>query len=139
MSLKTCQILVFNLALHGLGSNEFWRMLFRVYEDRLMQGPFKQGAYHIFSLIGFLIRSTYTINQSHHDTEQFEKELQAFIEKYKKYNKRHNRLESVPMHKYQGIPKLYEEARIPWRNDPNRFKHKEYVNVINEVTKVFKE
>ena len=55
--LKTCQILVFNLAVHGVGNRSLWNNLMQVYEDRIMRDyRFSGGSYHIFSLIGFIIR-----------------------------------------------------------------------------------
>lgn len=56
-SLKTCQILVFNLALYGQGSQRLWEALIKRYEGELMQeNKYNAGSYHIFSLIGFIIR-----------------------------------------------------------------------------------
>jgi hypothetical protein len=55
--LKTCQILVFNLAVHGVGNRKLWNNLMQVYEGRIMRDHrFSGGSYHIFSLIGFVIR-----------------------------------------------------------------------------------
>ena len=58
--LKTCQILVFNLAVHGVGNRNLWSHLMQVYETRIMRDHrFSGGSYHIFSLIGFIIRHSY--------------------------------------------------------------------------------
>ena len=58
--LKTCQILVFNLAVHGVGTRNLWDHLMQVYEARIMRDHrFNGGSFHIFSLIGFMTRSQY--------------------------------------------------------------------------------
>ena len=113
-----------------------------VYETTLMPGRFKYGTYHIFSLIGFLMRATYTRTAGSKqedvaETEQFERALAAFLEKYKQFNKRYNRLEGVPMYKYQDIPAIYEAARTKWRSDQDLFKHKDHIDVIEEVERLF--
>jgi len=61
--IKVSQILVFNLAVHGTGSNSLWRSLFKVYDESISKegSPLIQGTYHIFSLIGFLIRDSYEV------------------------------------------------------------------------------
>jgi hypothetical protein len=56
--LKTSQILVFNLAVHGVGTRNLWNHLMQVYEARIMRDHrFNGGSYHIFSLIGFMTRN----------------------------------------------------------------------------------
>jgi hypothetical protein len=56
--LKTSQILVFNLAVHGVGTRNLWNHLMQVYEARIMRDHrFNGGSYHIFSLIGFITRN----------------------------------------------------------------------------------
>jgi hypothetical protein len=60
-SLKTCQILVFNLALHGAGSQKLWRILMQIYEKRFMKAS-RNDSYHIFSLIGFMMRDSFVTN-----------------------------------------------------------------------------
>jgi hypothetical protein len=61
--IKVNQILVFNLAVHGAGTNSLWRSLFKVYDESMLKEgtPLIQGTYHIFSLIGFLMRDSYEV------------------------------------------------------------------------------
>ena len=59
-SLKTCQILVFNLALYGQGDEQLWKALINIYKNNLIEeNKFNSGSYHIFSLIGFMMKQNY--------------------------------------------------------------------------------
>ena len=69
-SLKTYQILVFNMALYGQGNQRLWEALIKLYVNTILQeNKYNGGSYHIFSLIGFIIRQKY---RGALETEEFE-------------------------------------------------------------------
>jgi hypothetical protein len=83
---------VFNLALHGRGSEALWLKLIERYEDSIMKARFQSGPYHIFSLIGFMMRNNYhVINSEEEKPEEtalrvkFEERLTVFVQKYKEF------------------------------------------------------
>ena len=84
-SLKTCQILVFNLALYGQGDERLWDALIGMYKDKLIEeNRYNSGSYHIFSLIGFMMRQNYTKEEQ---SQEFDERINSFIVEYKNFCK----------------------------------------------------
>ena len=138
--LKTCQILVFNLAVHGVGTRKLWNHLMQVYEARIMRDHrFNGGSFHIFSLIGFMTRSQYIRVEPERElldsqeSVEFEERLGGFIGRYKEFAKKYIKPESLTLSKYEDVQEIYVGARVEWRRDATIFKHKEMIDIIKEL------
>ena len=107
--LKTCQILVFNLAVHGIGSRKLWDSIIEIYDQKVMlDHKHNSGSYHVFSLIGFMLKTNYkryeqAVTDDSEEAQKcaaFEERLMEFIQKYKEFSKKYIKAESLTLHKY---------------------------------------
>ena len=122
------------MALYGQGNQRLWEALIKLYANTIMQeNKYNGGSYHIFSLIGFIIRQKY---RGALETEEFEGQLSKFVDEYKNFCRNYVRYESLPLHKYTDIPQLYEEAKHQWRNALNH-KDDKTVDIIKEIETLY--
>jgi hypothetical protein len=72
-------------------------------------------------------------------TIKFECELEEFIKEYKEYNRKNNKMGNVQMHKYEDVPKIFEEARTKWRSNMDIYRHKDHIDILREIRETIKD
>jgi hypothetical protein len=90
-----------------------------VYQQKIMRDHrHNSGSYHVFSLIGFMLRANYSRWEGAELTEievqrtkEFEDRIEKFVGRYKEFCKKYVKHDSVTLYKYQDIPQIYQDAR----------------------------